>query len=165
MPETPVRLAERLRREGQKSLEFFRSLPAESWAITVYEDGAAWSVRRLLAHFVSTEAGMQALARDVLAGGSGAPDGFDINAYNERKAAALDDQSIPELLARFDRLRTVTVELVAGLSPEDLQRAGRHPWLGVAPLEEIFKLLYIHNQIHQRDIRRSESTLNQTKSE
>lgn len=153
MPETSTRLAERMRREGQKTLEFFRSLPEESWEQPVYSDGAAWSVRRLLAHFVAAEAGMLALARNVLAGGGGVPEDFDLNAYNERKAAALDGEPIPALLAQFDALRRENADLVDGLSEDGLQRQGRHPWLGVVPLEEVFKLLYIHNQIHQRDVR------------
>lgn len=160
MPESSIRLAERLRREGQKTLEFFHSLPADCWEQTVYADGAAWSVRQLLAHFVAAEAGIQALGRDVLAGGLGAPEGLDLDVYNERKAAALAGTSIAELLARFDALRQETAVLVAGLTAEELQRQGRHPWLGLAPLEEIFKLMYIHNQIHQRDVRRSIEAMN-----
>jgi len=165
MPENPLHLAERLRREGQKTLQFFQSLPPEDWDVTVYEDGAAWDVRRLLAHFVAAEAGMLALVQDVLAGGLGAPEDLNLNAYNERKAAALDEQPVPVLLLRFDELRQAFANLVAGLSSEDLQRQGRHPWLGLAPLEEIFKLLYIHNQIHMRDVRRAAAALNRTQLE
>jgi hypothetical protein len=60
-----------------------------------------------------------------------------------------------ELLAQFAERRQASVQLAAGLSAEDLQRTGRHPWLGVAAVEEILKMLYRHNQIHQRDIRRT----------
>jgi hypothetical protein len=41
-----------------------------------------------------------------------------------------------------------------GLSADDLVKTGRHPWLGIAPLEDMIQLLYRHNQIHQRDIRK-----------
>ena len=44
--------------------------------------------------------------------------------------------------------------VVAHMTPEDLPKVGRHPFLGAAPLEDIIKLLYRHNQIHQRDVRR-----------
>ena len=59
------------------------------------------------------------------------------------------------LLAQYEELRRSNANLVSRMQPEDLARVGRHPFLGVASLEEIIKLLYRHNQIHQRDIRRA----------
>jgi hypothetical protein len=34
-----------------------------------------------------------------------------------------------------------------------LLHQGRHPFLGRAPLSEIIKIIYRHNQIHLREIR------------
>jgi hypothetical protein len=154
MSELPETLGARLRNEGEKTIRFFRQIPSDCWDQTVYSDGMVWSVRQVLAHFVATEAGMQGLVHDVLAGGSGAPEGFDINDYNARKVARLESSSPDELLGEFHRLRGISANLVEGMAAEDFQRSGRHPWLGMTTLEEIIKLLYIHIQIHQRDIRR-----------
>jgi hypothetical protein len=60
-----------------------------------------------------------------------------------------------ELIEQFRQERENCIALVHRLSQEDLQKSGRHPWLGVAPVEEIVKLLYRHNQIHLRDIRKA----------
>jgi hypothetical protein len=37
---------------------------------------------------------------------------------------------------------------------DDLAKQGRHPFLGTASLSDMIKLMYMHNQIHIRDIRR-----------
>jgi hypothetical protein len=154
MSETPQRLVERLRDEGQKTCDFFRSLTPEQLEQTLYSDGSQWKVGRLIAHFVSTEAGIAALIESILAGGSGVPDNFDIDAFNERQVDRLGTLSTPELVEQFDRFRQQTIALVEGMSESDLKKAGRHPFLGVTPVEEMIKLLYRHTQIHQRDVRR-----------
>lgn len=154
MPDIPARLAERLRSEGQKTLEFFQDLKSSQWDQQLYTEGSCWSIRLVLAHFVSSEASFFKLFENVLAGGQGAPEGFDIDAYNERKVDQLREMTPTDLLNRFAELRQESAMLVARMSPEDLSRTGRHPFLGVTRLEDMIKLLYRHNQIHLRDIRK-----------
>lgn len=154
MPETPQRLAERLHSEGQKTAQFFRDLTGDQLDQQLYADGSRWKVRQLLAHFVTAEAGFVALLEDVLAGGTGAAQDFDIDAYNEKHVAELRQASVGELLAMFDRQRQATIALVNAMQPADLQKTGRHPYLGEASVESILKLCYRHNQIHQRDVRK-----------
>ena len=154
MTETPQFLADRLQAEGEKSVTFFKEMPADQWDRTVYTEGTCWTIHQVLAHFVATESAITRLIRNILDGGSGVPEDFNIDAYNERKVAALREISPGELINEFQRARATTVSFVAGLSPEDLTRTGRHPWLGVIELAEMFKLMYRHNQIHQRDVRR-----------
>jgi hypothetical protein len=141
--------------EGQRTLAFFCTLTPEQWGLTIYTEGAEWAVRDVLAHFVSAESGMTRLVESILSGGAGAPDDFDLNAYNERKVAGLKGVSAEDLLAQFTTLREKSAALVRRLSLEDLAKTGRHPWLGIATIGDILKMMYRHNQIHQRDIRRS----------
>jgi hypothetical protein len=154
MPETPERLAERLHDEGQKTAAFFHSLTPRQLEQQLYADGSQWSVRQLLAHFITAERGFYALLEDILAGGPGAAQDFDINTYNESQVAALQQASLVDLLYQFSVQRLATVELVQRMAIDDLSRMGRHPFLGVAPLEDMLKLIYRHNQIHQRDVRK-----------
>ena len=154
MPETTERLSRRLAEEGQKTLQFFSSLSVKEWAHTVYVDSAQWTVYQVLAHFLITEAGIRALMQNILMGGAGVPQDFDINNYNERKVDDFGEVAPKEILARFQAERQATIEWLDGLSAEDLLKTGRHPWLGIAPLEVMIQLLYRHNQIHQRDIRK-----------
>jgi uncharacterized damage-inducible protein DinB len=154
MTETIERLVERLRSEGQKTEEFFRSLTGSQLDRQLYADGSRWTVRQLLAHFVTAETGFLKLIENILAGGSGAAQDFDIDAYNEKYVSRLKDAALDDLLAQFARQRLTSIHLVEKMQPEDLEKTGRHPFLGVAPVEDILKLLYRHNQIHQRDVRK-----------
>lgn len=154
MPDTPVFLSERLYKEGQKTIEIFRALTQEQWEQIVYTSTPGWTVRDVLAHFVSAEQGYRLLVEDILSGGNGSPEDFDIDEYNRDKVSALDRTSPQELINYFLEGRKTTVELVAGLEPGDLVREGRHPFLGVAPMADIIKLIYRHNQIHQRELRK-----------
>jgi hypothetical protein len=56
---------------------FFRSLSDEQLSVQVYTDGAKWTVKQVLAHFITIERSMHWLFKDILSGGSGSPDGFD----------------------------------------------------------------------------------------
>jgi hypothetical protein len=155
MSDTPAGLAERMTSEGARTAAFFRALLPEQWAVTLYTDGDTWSVKDVLAHFVAAERGIARLVEVIVAGEAGTPQDFDLDAYNRKKVASLHDAPVEDLLEQFEKLRAASASLVAALQPEDLARLGRHPWLGIAPVEDIVKLMYRHNQIHQRDIRRA----------
>jgi uncharacterized damage-inducible protein DinB len=154
MPDTSVGLSERLLREGEKVRTFFRALSEEQFECSVYSEGADWTVREVLAHLVATEKAFSSLIENVMAGGSGAPEGFDLDTFNQRKVAALKDSSIDELLENFHRLRDQTASIVSTFNEGELNKNARHPFLGVVPLVDIVKLIYRHNQIHLRDVRR-----------
>ncbi|MGW8250136.1 MAG: DinB family protein [Anaerolineales bacterium] len=154
MPDTPLSLAGRLKDEGLKTQEFFNNMTADQWKSKVYSDGTQWNIHQILTHFVSAEVSFTRLIEDVLKGGEGAPESFDINIFNEEEVYKMRERSVPALIDQYLQARRVNVELVSGLSPDDLQKRGRHPFLGVAPLVDMIKLIYRHNQIHQRDIRK-----------
>ena len=153
MPDTPAFLAERLLYEGEKSIAFFQSLAPEQLDQTIYTEGSQWTARQVLTHFVFSEHSLCRLVKNIAAGGSGSPENFDIDGYNERKVKDFEKTALPELLEQFRQNRKNTAMVVANLQVEDLQRQGRHPFLGIAPLAEIIKIIYRHNQIHQREIR------------
>ncbi len=153
MPKPPQFLAKRLRSEGEKMTAFFAELSDADWNQTVYTEGETWTIRNVLVHFVTAEQGFLKLFADIVAGGKGAADDFDIDRYNARqqeKAQALTPQ---ELLIQFQDVRRQMAEWVEGLSEDDLAKVGRHPYLGENTVEEMIKLVYRHNQIHYRDMR------------
>ena len=154
MMDTPDHLAERLREEGNKVRDFFLGIPPQMWDLQVYTDGNQWKVRQVLAHITSTENSMGRLVKNILAGGGGAPEDFDIDAYNERKVLEQKDRPEAELIRLFAESREANTLLTAQLTQEDLARMGRHPFLGIVPLSEIIKMIYRHDQIHLRDLRR-----------
>lgn len=155
MPESPLHLSERLLDEGQKTLKFFSDWSEGNWGLIVYNDGSSWNVQQILAHFVSAEAGFLSLIKDVLNGGSGAAEDFDIDSYNQESVARMQNTPVAELSDQFWSLRQKNAEIVSKMTSDDLDRRGRHPFLGEATLRDMIKLIYRHNQIHLRDIRRA----------
>ncbi len=155
MTDKTEHLVDRLLIERQKSLDYFNTLSPDDWDHTIYAEGSCWTVLQVLAHFVSAEEGFHRLIVDILNGGSGSPEDFDLERYNERKVNDLNGIPASDLMQRFSDLRQGTVKLVAGMQSNDLEKQGRHPFLGVAPLSDIIKLIYRHNQIHIREIRKN----------
>jgi hypothetical protein len=148
------KLVDKLTSSGQRTQEIFQSIEGDDWYQQVYSDGASWSVYHILAHFVTSEASIVRLIKLILQGNEGVPDGFDIDAFNEREVNCFAKLPNNLILQRFVERREETIRLLLGLNDTDLAIEGRHPWLGVASIEEMIKLLYRHNQIHQRDIRK-----------
>lgn len=153
MGDSPARLAERLRIEGEKTQAYFASLPEQAWDALIYTEESTWKLHEILAHFVSAETGFGELIDQILAGGSGAAEDFDLNRFN--RSQVLKRQAVPgaELMAQFSQQRAQNISRVARMQPADLERQGRHPFLGLTTLEEMIKMIYRHNQIHQREIR------------
>jgi hypothetical protein len=144
----------RLMDKGESALEFFRGLSEADWEQRIYVEGSQWTVRQVLCHFVSAEDGFLRLARNILDGGEGASEGMDVDEFNESQVAAMAGRTPADLLPEFERLRAETVELVRGMGEADFDREGRHPFFGHSPLEKLLKLIYRHNMMHLRDLRR-----------
>ena len=150
----PAKLIERLTTEGERTRSFFSSVPEESWLEKIYSDGDEWTIQEILTHIVQAEDAIQRLILGILAGGEGTPNRFDLDAYNQRKVTESHGRSTSDLIDLFTERRGKTIKLVAGMSGSDLTRIGRHPFLEMAPVRDMIKLMYRHTQLHQRDIRR-----------
>jgi hypothetical protein len=148
-------LVNRLRDVGDKSVQFFLELNPDQFEIKIYTDGSQWSARQILAHFALAEDSLYRLVENIVNGGGGTPEDFNLNAYNEYKVSSVENSTVKELLDLFKRNRQSTIELVSGLGSSDLEKMGRHPFLGNAAVVDIIKLIYRHNQIHIREIRRA----------
>jgi uncharacterized protein (TIGR03083 family) len=148
-------IQKRLREEGDKLIGIFESLTPEQWQIAIYTDGMTWTIKDLLAHQVSAEREFQYYGHDILEGGSGAPEGFSINEFNNRAVGQMADRSQADLLAQMRAARQDTIDLVTTIAEEQFALRGRHPFFGLMTIEDMFKLIYRHNMIHARDIRRA----------
>lgn len=148
-----IALIAKLEKGRQKTLDFFNALTPEQWEMTVYQQ-PLWQVRHLLAHFVSAEQQLLALAQSIAAGGSGAPPDMDIDQINAEEQARLAEYSTQTLLELFDQARGKTVEWTKTIGPEQLDRIGRHPVLGEISVETMLESMYGHQLIHMRDLMR-----------
>lgn len=158
MPNRQELILKRLQEEGRKTAGYFRGLGGDDYAQVVYTTGPQWRARDVLAHFVSAEQTLLVYANQVLAGGSGAPDDFVIDEFNAIEVAGLRDVAPGLLVAQFEAARAATADCVSGMADTDFDRIGRHPWFGRVPLEQMLKLVYRHNMLHERDVRRALDT-------
>jgi uncharacterized protein (TIGR03083 family) len=155
MSEKHALIQKRLRDEGDKLLALFEPLTPEQWQTVIYTDGMTWTIKDLLAHQTSAEREFQFYGRDVLNGGEGAPEGFDLNGFNNREVVQLADRTVDQLLADFRATRQDTIDFVSAIHDDQFALRGRHPFFGMITFEDLFKLIYRHNMMHMRDIRRA----------
>lgn len=149
-------LAASLDAEGQRTVEFWHGLTPEQLQTQVYTDGLAWKAHDLLAHFVEVEGSIIKIIRRIAEGGEGVPADFDINRWNARHTTEMSAKHDDAwLIDEFARRRAENVAWVRSLTPEQLERRGRHPALGETEIKHMLKLIYIHLQGHMRDIKRA----------
>lgn len=147
-------LAEKLRSEGEKFADFFSGLIDDQWKIEVYTEGEMWTIQNVLSHFVTSERGLIKLFESIRRGGSGVSDDFSIDRYNNAQQQKTKDLNRAELLEQYKEVRADSIAWVSGLNEEELETKGRHPFLGETVIREMVKMLYIHNQIHYRDLKK-----------
>ena len=136
------------------SITFFKSLKADELSSQVYQDGACWTVKQVLAHFITIERSMHWLFKDILSGGSGSPKDFDVERFNRTQPAKFDQLTVDELIAQFRSVRYDTISIVREMSENDLDRKGHHAFHGHGKLERFIHWAYEHVRIHENDIRK-----------
>jgi uncharacterized damage-inducible protein DinB len=148
-------LAEKLRSEGERFVSIFTGLADDQWQKEVYTEGATWTIRNVLAHFVTSERGLLQLFENVRQGGEGAAQDFSIDRYNAAMQERAKEAAPQELLEQYKSIRAEAVAWTSGLSEADLDKQGRHPFLGTTTIREMVKMLYIHNLTHYRDMKKA----------
>jgi hypothetical protein len=147
-------LAEKLKTEGEKFIRIFSELTDDQWQVEVYTEGTTWTIHNVLSHFVTSERGLVKLFESIHQGGAGATDDFSIDRYNATQQEKTKGLTPAELLEQYKVVRGDAVNWVSGLQDEELEIKGRHPFLGETVLREMIKMLYLHNQIHYRDLKK-----------
>lgn len=140
---------------AEETVPLFSDMTPQELETVVYSEEVRWTVRQVLAHLVTIEKSMHALFRDMLAGGSGSPEDFDVMRFNRSQPQKLDHLSMPELIALFRGVREETIAIVAGMAEIDLDREGRHVFLGPGRLEQFIRWAYEHARLHEDDVRRA----------
>lgn len=148
-------LADKLQTEGEKILAIFSGFSEDQWNQDVYTEGTTWTLRSVLAHFVTSERGLLRLFEQIRRGGPGAADDFSIDRYNAAMQERTRELSPAQLIEQYRQVRDQSVAWISDLKEEELEITGRHPFLQVSTIREMIKMLYIHNMTHCRDIRNS----------
>lgn len=143
-------LLDKLKRGLEKSRSIFRSLSPAQWGTAISDDPNAWTMKVLLAHFISTEAQLLEIADDIASGGLG-PEEVDIDSFNADEMARMETLTIDQLLPLLDETRAATVAWLLGQTDESLNLIGRHPTLGMVNVEMVLFSIYAHQLLHMRE--------------
>ncbi len=147
-------LVEKLKTEGERMAAFFAELTDDQWTVEVYTEGATWTIRDTLSDFVASERGLVRLFERIRATGEGVSEDFSIDRYNASQQEKTKDLAPADLLEQYKQIRAESVQWVSGLKDEELDIKGRHPFLDETVIREMIKMLYLHNQLHYRDMKR-----------
>lgn len=148
-------LAAKLNLEGDRFRRYLVDRTEDQWGAQVYSEGSVWTIRDTLAHLVSSERAFVRLFGEISRGGPGVSEDFSIDRYNARQQEKMKAIGPAQLLVLYQTTRAAMVSFVLGLTDVDLDKQGRHPFLGKATLREMIKMIHIHNQTHARDVRRA----------
>jgi hypothetical protein len=148
-------LSDKLKSEGEKFFALFAGLTETQWQMKVYTEGETWTIRNVLSHFVTSEHGLVKLFERIRLTGEGVSDDFSIDRYNASHQQKTKDLPPQELLEQYKAVRADSIAWTLSLDESDLEKQGRHPYLGMTTLREMIKMLYIHNQVHYRDVKKA----------
>lgn len=148
-------LVTKLRQDADRLKAHLLGMSENERSARVYTEGTLWTVRSVLAHLMSVEEAFLILFQEIQQGGVGVSEEFSIDNFNAGEQARNERMSWGELLAGFETTRGRMIDFVSALTPRDLDKHGRHPYLGDASLREMVKMIYIHDQTHLRDIRKA----------
>jgi len=149
-----IDLADKLTSEGEKFYKLFAGLTDEQWQMEVYTEGETWTIRNVLAHFVTSERGLVKLFERIRVSGEGSPDDFSIDRYNASQQAKTRNLTPQDLLEQYKSIRSDSIAWTLSLQESELEIQGRHPFLGKTTIREMIKMLYIHNMTHYRDMKK-----------
>ncbi len=144
-----------LEKAAAETVDFYTVLSPAQLGRPVYTEAIQWNVRQVLAHLVTIEKSMHWLFRNLLEGGPGAPEDFDIDRFNRSQPAKLGHLTLAELIERFREVRAETVAITNAMADTDLDREGRHPFHGHGRLERFVRWAYEHQRLHEEDVRRA----------
>jgi hypothetical protein len=102
-----------------------------------------WSAAQCLDHLLVAERAVFGARLRAILEGRDLP-GFDPNAPREREA----ERTPPAVVAALAAERDANVRLLDGLTPADVERAGRHPEYGMVPLRVILNTWTAHDLQH-----------------
>jgi hypothetical protein len=153
--DTATQLANKLSTEGERTTRYFSQLNEAAWSQSVYADGSHWNVRQVFEHMITSEEKLLDIFKAVAAGKGGSVEALDVDAANARLTGALSALASRGVLAQYAETRATTVAWIRRLTDSQLAARGRHPAMGETTLEEMLKMIYLHNQMHVRDVKRT----------
>jgi len=145
------KLIARLKRGLFKTNEILNTLEDDGWKQPIDGESDSWLVKDLINHFIESEELLLMIAKDIAAGGEGAPEDIDIDAINEDQLARQQDRTPDELRLLLGDVRESTITWVGDQDDEIFDCVGRHPTLEDSSVETIIFSIYAHQLLHMRE--------------
>jgi len=115
--------------------------------------GDGWTIRETVGHLVDAERAHRRFIETVAGGQSMAlVPGFDINAWNAARVAKRAGQSLADLMADFERERTLTLALLSTLTDDARSRVGVHAALGEVSVDYVARIIGLHERSHLQEM-------------
>ena len=146
------KIIEKLQTEGNKIIELFSSFSSEDWKILIYSDKMEWEVKDILSHFISAERSFLSLFDNIRVNNKGTPEGFSIDEFNNSQVLKMKEIQNKELIELFKETRTNTINWFMTIPETDLDKIGKHPGMGEVKIIDMIKMIYLHNQMHLREL-------------
>jgi hypothetical protein len=141
---------------AQAAMEAVLDQVGDRWDEQVYSDGPAWTARQLLIHMAEAEHGLFGQMRSIVeTGESTVPDDFDVDRYNKRSVEKRAEMTVAEARESLERDRAAMLLWLDTLTDADLEKTGRHPVIGVIPIDMYVRVIARHQKDHTADIARA----------
>ena len=152
MPNDPkAALRDELVEAQQALLEVLDGVEADDWSRASPNEG--WTVRDLLTHLATSEAGFVPTLRRMAAGQGGVPPDFDPNRWNASQLRRRGDVAPDQLRAELEASHRDMLAVLDDLDDAALDHRG-HLSSGVeGSTEDNFRLVAEHKRAHTDDIR------------
>jgi uncharacterized protein (TIGR03083 family) len=143
--------------EAQRALlDALDRVGPDDWARPSPNEG--WTVRDLLTHLTTAEAGFVPALRRMGAGEGGVPADFDPNRWNAGQLRRRGDQSPEQLRAELESAHGAMLALLDSLDDAAFDYRGHLSSGHVGSTEENFRLVAAHKRTHTEDIRAAFAT-------
>ena len=112
-----------------------------------------WNIIDVLRHIQHSEKGVVGQIKQILDGGKGFPENFDLNRYNESQVNKMSHLFLDDIVEKMSENRKNTLQLLTDLNEEDLDVRGNFANQKENSVKTFFKTLFHHQNNHINQIR------------
>jgi uncharacterized protein (TIGR03083 family) len=132
-------------------LEVLDRVGPDEWSRPSPNEG--WTIRDLLTHLTTSEAGFAPTLRRMASGQGGVPADFDPNRWNAGQLRRRGDADPAQLRAELERSFAEVLSVLEGLDDTALDQRGYLSTGVEGSTEDNFRLVAAHKRTHTNDIR------------
>lgn len=115
-------------------------------------DDSRWSARLTLAHVGSAQWDHLQVVRRLIAGEPTALPDFDLDTWNAAAVAQRATWPVKRVLVDLETAQEATLALLRSLDAEALAMTGTHPALGEVSVQQVLRIIPLHDNLHRREI-------------